>query len=191
MQGQWYECDGFNGVFNSTTFIPAPPNGLTPTADERTQVNLGNTPGRKGAIVWPALGAKRRLADITDGTSNSILSGEKCLPWPVFGVDGGDNERWNNSGWDEDVIRFHFVPSPDKGGYGSALYHGVCDTPSNPNDSTTGTLWRRMFGSSHPGGSNVVLCDGSVRFLKFTIDPNAMRRLSVIDDGEILSADSY
>lgn len=191
MQGQWYECDGYNGQFNSTQFVPAAPNGLTPTADERTQVNHGNTPSRKGAIVWPALGDKRKLADITDGTSNSILGGEKCLPQPIQGSDGGDNERWNNSGWDEDVIRFHFVPSADKGGYGSALYRGVCNTPSNPNDPKTGTLWRRMFGSSHPGGSNVVLCDGSVRFLKFAIDPGAMRKLSVIDDGEILSADSY
>ena len=44
-----------------------------------------------------------------------------------------------------------------------------------------------MFGSSHPGGSNVVLCDGSVRFLKFTIDPSTMRRLAVVDDGGILA----
>jgi prepilin-type N-terminal cleavage/methylation domain-containing protein/prepilin-type processing-associated H-X9-DG protein len=191
MQGQWYECDGTDGVFNTTRFVPAAPNGLTPVADERTQVNLGNTPGRKGAIVWPALGATRKLADITDGTSNSILGGEKCLPPQVQGADGGDNERWNNSGWDEDVIRFHFVPSADKGGYGSDPYHGACNTPPTPYDSTTGTLWRRMFGSSHPGGSNVVLCDGSVRFIKFTIDPSAFRRLAVVDDGEVLSADSY
>ena len=191
MQGQWYECDGYNGEFSPTRFVPAAPNGLLPIADERTPVNLGNTPGRKGAIVWPALGSKRQLADITDGTSNSILAGEKCLPPVVHGADGGDNERWNNSGWDEDTIRYHFVPSPDQGGYGSAPYHGVCDTPANPNDKTTRTIWRRMFGSSHSGGSNVVLCDGSVRFLKFTIDPSAMRRLAVIDDGEPLSADSY
>ena len=38
---------------------------------------------RKGAIVWGGLGAVRRLADFTDGTSNSILAGEKCLPQQV------------------------------------------------------------------------------------------------------------
>jgi prepilin-type processing-associated H-X9-DG protein len=48
-----------------------------------------------------------------------------------------------------------------------------------------------MFGSSHPGGSNVVLCDGSVRFLKFTIDPSTMHKLISVDDGSVLSADSY
>lgn len=191
MEGQWYECDGTDGVFITTRFMPPPPDSLLPVADERTQCNHGNTPGAKGPIVWPALGDKRRLADITDGTSNSILGGEKCLPPQVQGTDGGDNERWNNSGWDEDVIRFHFVPSPDTGGYGSALYHGACNTPPAPFDPTTGTLWRRMFGSSHPGGSNVVLCDGSVRFLKFTIDPSTMHRLISVDDGAVLSADSY
>src|SRR5262249_309669 len=122
MEGQWFECDGANGNFTNNRFMPPPPDSLLPIADERTQCNHGNTPGAKGAIVWPALGDKRRLAAITDGTSNSILGGEKCLPWQVFGIDGGDNERWNNSGWDEDVIRFHFVPSPDMGGYGSAPY---------------------------------------------------------------------
>ena len=48
-----------------------------------------------------------------------------------------------------------------------------------------------MLGSSHPGGVNAVLGDGSVRFLKFTIDPGSMRKLSSIDDAEVLSADSY
>ncbi len=41
--------------------------------------------------------------------------------------------------------------------------------------------------SSHPGGINAVLGDGSVRFLKFSIDPGSMRKLSVIDDGEVLA----
>jgi prepilin-type N-terminal cleavage/methylation domain-containing protein len=79
MQGQWYECDGADGVFNTTKFVPPAPNGLLPIADERTQVNLGNTTKGKGAIVWPALGARRKLADITDGASNSILCAEHEL----------------------------------------------------------------------------------------------------------------
>lgn len=48
-----------------------------------------------------------------------------------------------------------------------------------------------MFGSSHPGGLNVLFGDGSVKFIKFTISPDTFRMLSVIDDGGVVSADSY
>jgi prepilin-type N-terminal cleavage/methylation domain-containing protein len=194
MQGQWYECDGANGVFTTTRLMDAAPNSILPVADERTQVNHGDTGGRKGAFVWGARGAKRRLADFIDGTSNSILAAEKCLPLARQGADGGDNERWQNSGWDEDVIRFHFRPSsdfPGANGYGAASYHGACDTPEKPYDSSTGTLWRRMFGSSHPGGLNVLLSDGSTRFIKFTVGASPFRKLAVIDDGEPISADEF
>ena len=185
MQGQWYECET-GGNFNPTKFVPAAPNGMYPIADERTQVNQGNTGGRKGAIVWSGQGAKRRLSDFIDGTSNSILAGEKCLPPSRWGADGGDNERWNNAGWDECVIRYHFTPMSD---FQTAALNGVCATPESPN--TGGNLWRRFFGSSHPGGYNAVFGDGSVKFIKFSVDASTHRRLCVIDDGEPISADSY
>lgn len=145
-------------------------------------------PGWKGAIVWNGLGAVRRLADIKDGTSNSILAGEKSLPIQVWGSDGGDNEMWQNSGWDEDCVRFHFVPVADAQ---APPYAGICNTPPNPYDSTTGTVWRKMFGGAHPGGVNLLFCDGSVKFVKYTVSPDTFRLLSVIDDGGVISADSY
>ena len=92
----------------------------------------------------------------------------------------------SNSGWDEDNIRFHFVPIPDSQ---APALNGFCTDPSAAN--TGGTIWRRMFGGSHPGGVNVLLGDGSVRFVKFTVDPSAFRRLAVIDDNEPMSADQY
>jgi prepilin-type N-terminal cleavage/methylation domain-containing protein len=184
LQGETYECIGVHGDPNSMRFVPALPNGMVPIGDERSTPNLGNTGGRKGAIVWSGKGWKRKLADFRDGTSNSILVSEKSLPLDRFGADGGDNERWNNSGWDEDNIRFHFVPVADDQ---APSLNGHCQNPSTP--KTGGNLWRRMFGSSHPGGVNAVLGDGSVRFIKFTVDPSIFRRMSVIDDGEPLSAD--
>jgi prepilin-type processing-associated H-X9-DG protein len=39
------------------------------------------------------------------------------------------------------------------------------------------------MGSKHPGGMNVAFCDGSVRFLSETIDPQTLERLITIDDG--------
>jgi len=157
--------------------IPAPPLGLSPTGHPRTNVNEGNTAGRKGVIIWPGFGAKRALADVTDGTSNTIIFAEKAMAAPSqMGTEGGDNERWNNSGWDEDCLRWHFPPVPD--------------ASARPKTKAGYTAWRRMFGGPHPGGIVAGFVDGSVRFVKFTVDPNTFRKLTVADDGEVMSADA-
>jgi prepilin-type N-terminal cleavage/methylation domain-containing protein/prepilin-type processing-associated H-X9-DG protein len=155
--------------------IPPPPLGLEPRRNERTRENFGNFGGRKGYIVWSAQGAKRRLGDVIDGTSNSIMCSEKGLPPQVHGTDGGDNERWNNAGWDECVIRYHFPPMADTDPRNRPFRNMVAGT---------GTVWRRFFGSAHPGGLNSVFGDGSVRFASFTVDPLVWMRACVIDDGQ-------
>jgi prepilin-type N-terminal cleavage/methylation domain-containing protein len=177
-RGSMYGCSGGQ-------FTPPPPNGDTPD-DGMGGVNRGNTPGRKGTIVWSGQGAKRLIADFRDGTSSSIMVAEKCLPLTRFSSDGGDNEMWQNSGWDEDCIRFHFVPVPD---LQAPALNGVCSTPSNPNAGST--LWRKMFGSSHTDGINAVLADGSVKYIKYSVSADTFRKLAVIDDLQALSADEY
>ncbi|ADV62256.1 hypothetical protein Isop_1672 [Isosphaera pallida ATCC 43644] len=179
-RGQWYEC--FQGDFNTTLFVPPPPNGLIPIANERSQENQGDVGGRKGAFLHGRF--KRRLSDFIDGTSNSIMFSEKGLPPTRHGLDGGDNERWQNSGWDEDCIRWHFVPRSDAQ---AAALNNIC---TGGDGRAGGNLWRRYFGSSHAGGLNACMGDGSVKFIKFTVDPNTFRRLCVIDDNEPISADA-
>ncbi|MBU6173862.1 MAG: DUF1559 domain-containing protein [Planctomycetes bacterium] len=156
--------------------IPAPPLGMSPRRNERTPENFGNTGGRRGYIVWSAQGAKRRMGDVTDGTSNSIMAAEKALPPSRHGADGGDNERWNNAGWDECVIRYHFPPRSD-------LDARNCP-PLNRDGSNA---WRRYFGSSHAAGLNAVYGDGSVRFSPFNVDPITWMYLTVIDDGQVVN----
>ena len=153
---------------------------MTPRRNERTPENFGNTGGRKGMIVWPAQGAKRKIGDATDGLSNSIIAAEKCLPPSRQGLDGGDNERWNNAGWDECVIRWHFPPKSDTDP--SVI---VVGQPGDPSANT----WRRYFGSSHTGGLNAVFGDGSVKFVRFNVDPIAWMRACVIDDGQVSTLD--
>jgi prepilin-type N-terminal cleavage/methylation domain-containing protein/prepilin-type processing-associated H-X9-DG protein len=45
--------------------------------------------------------------------------------------------------------------------------------------------------SRHPGGVNMLLGDGSVRFIKDTVNINAWRALGTIAGTEVISADSY
>ncbi|MCU0706112.1 MAG: DUF1559 domain-containing protein [Fimbriiglobus sp.] len=177
--------------------VPAAPLGLAPRRNERTNENFGNTPGRRGYIVWPVQGAKRRIGDVTDGTSNSILAAEKALPPNRHGADGGDNERWNNAGWDECVVRYHFPPRQDSARDNWAFCNGPDANPAAwpgnngcvPSTQPGGTLWRRYFGSAHGSGVNAVFGDGSVRHIRYSVNPISFMRAIVIDDGQVFNLD--
>ena len=74
--------------------------------------------------------------------------------------------------------------------------HTMYDHYLTPNSATYDCLrgpqhgWRTAR-SRHPGGVNVLLADGSVRFLKSTVSQTAWRGLGTCNGGEVLSADSY
>ncbi|WP_406695036.1 DUF1559 domain-containing protein [Singulisphaera sp. Ch08] len=67
--------------------------------------------------------------------------------------------------------------------------------PTSPNccTSSSGTGNPGMFGMSsfHPGGANVLLCDGSVRFLKDSTSMQVVWALGSRSQGEIISSDAY
>jgi prepilin-type N-terminal cleavage/methylation domain-containing protein/prepilin-type processing-associated H-X9-DG protein len=102
----------------------------------------------KGVIGW---------TEIRDGTSNTLLLSEKRMNLAKMGtMQANDNEGYT-CGWNHDTVRYtDRVPQPD-------FYH-----ESNYDDS---------FGSSHPGGLNVLLCDGSVRFVSYSVDLEQWKRL--------------
>ncbi|WP_254507053.1 DUF1559 family PulG-like putative transporter [Anatilimnocola floriformis] len=107
----------------------------------------------------------RRLADITDGTSSTIVFSEKRMNVQLLKqFQGNDNEGYS-SGWDHDVMRqADRVPLPD--------FRHVSDN-GDP-----------RFGSSHPGGINIALVDGSVRLLPYSVDATIFRNLGRRADGE-------
>ena len=45
--------------------------------------------------------------------------------------------------------------------------------------------------SNHPGGVNVMLADGSVRFIKDSINPQTWMALGTKSNGEVITSDSY
>ena len=47
------------------------------------------------------------------------------------------------------------------------------------------------FGSRNPGGANFLFADGSVKFLKDTIDPGVLKALGTPAGGEVVGADRY
>ncbi|MEJ7640270.1 MAG: H-X9-DG-CTERM domain-containing protein, partial [Singulisphaera sp.] len=45
--------------------------------------------------------------------------------------------------------------------------------------------------SYHPGGANILMCDGSVRFLKDSTNQQTVWKLGSISGGDIVGADEY
>jgi len=169
-------CAGFyHGPINSTDpFIPIAPLGA-PALGTRTEANGGWKRGRSGAITWGGFNKQRIMSDLKDGTTMSIVFAEKALNNLEHGLDGGDNERWNNAGWDECVVRWHFPPKSDK--------ETLAPNRDLPNPTTN---WNRHFGSSHPGGLHAAFGDGSVRFFTFNVDATTWMNLCICDDGQII-----
>lgn len=158
-----------------------------------------------------------RVSSVTDGTSNTIFVGEtarfKNDPDQIFnswsrGLWFGSNSpgatRPQGTASSVPKINAAFQLS-DSSTFPSTL---------GPTGDTDGWLYvgspdyRQLgqfgFRSQHPGGANMLFGDGSVRFLKETIDMGSIaytpasarnigvyRKLATIAGGEVISADAY
>jgi prepilin-type processing-associated H-X9-DG protein len=58
-------------------------------------------------------------------------------------------------------------------------------------DSSSGVDYYLASRSKHSGGVNALLCDGSVRFIKNSINVPTWQALSTRGLGEVISADAY
>ncbi|MDZ7620345.1 MAG: DUF1559 domain-containing protein [Patescibacteria group bacterium] len=147
--------------------------------------------GDKGVIMITDGSKVQQIERIRDGSSNTIMVGEKALHAEEHGADGGDNERWSNSGWDEDHVRFGGGLSSSGVSYGIPPISDK-DAPHRVNGKWTTIVdlggqswgqWHPFFGSSHPGGANFCMADGAVRTISYSIDAEVFRRTSLANDG--------
>jgi prepilin-type N-terminal cleavage/methylation domain-containing protein/prepilin-type processing-associated H-X9-DG protein len=136
------------------------------------------------------------LLGITDGTSNTILFGERS----------GYDPSW--SAWQAKYSFFQKIPLcavlsgwgvgifADPLGYGTYPLNNPLGLPPSGDLSARG----RTYGSGHPGGANFAFCDGSVHFLSnainnaATIGPNSVTLLEALctrAGGEVVDGSQY
>ncbi len=139
------------------------------------------------------LNSRVRVVDVSDGLSQTIFVGEVAFPH-ALGWLSGTRATLRNTG--------HPINGVDL----STLELAEPANPPLPEDLTARDLETRIelgtlavsprfvggFSSAHPGnGANFAFGDGSVRFLKQTIDRAVYRRLGHRADGEPIDDDAY
>ena len=160
------------------------------TAAEEAAVLAGNT----GTVIP---GAGVRFRDITDGTSNTFLVGERDFEDPHHGDHhaavwlGLHNNILDRKGMLTHLMTYFdpadmdplYINAGDGAGLGND--EGLADTT---NGNQIGGEPYDSWSSQHPGGAQFVLADGSVKFVTETIDNTTLSNLCARNDGSPVGA---
>ena len=140
-----------------------------------------------------------RLADITDGTSSTLLFGERSRWDPNYNTCAAQGWDWelryygNWCGTSRNALSHFTLSSYSPINYRLPFSYANGATASPPTNTATDfkyyiDLRVCAFGSSHPGGANFALADGSVRFVSETIPLMTLRALSTRQGGEVAAS---
>jgi prepilin-type N-terminal cleavage/methylation domain-containing protein len=119
-----------------------------------------------------------KLKDITDGTSQTIMVGEKRPAYEGHSADVSPGVGWwmgVNSGYAHanSIVPINYPIDPDQ--------EDCTPAPDRNRNNYNTSLG---FGSFHPGGALFVMADGSVQFLQDTIDTLTLSFLAHKSDGQ-------
>ena len=129
-----------------------------------------------------------RIRDVIDGTSSTLLLGERNhvdSVYDSFFASGATTNPiggwgfWASSGGQlalTDLTMSSFAPINFK------MPAGLAPTANSPEE----ILRLNSFGSQHTGGAQFALVDGSVRFVSENLDRNVLRALSTRAGGEVV-----
>lgn len=133
------------------------------------------------------LNSRVRYDEIVDGPGYTILLGEISGSGPTLGWVSGTRSTLRNTGPPlvrSVVLAAKFTSQSARDGALETV-EALAEEGSWPVDLTGG------FSSFHPGASNFLFCDGSVRLLQTTINKHVYQLLGNRADGEMIGSDHY
>jgi prepilin-type N-terminal cleavage/methylation domain-containing protein/prepilin-type processing-associated H-X9-DG protein len=149
---------------------------LTTPEPQRSQFWAAGDPNYIGVLghTKPDSKGERRITDITDGSSNTLLLAE-CAGRNLRYIQGRPATRtWTAGPWANPNARLQI------GGF----------NPANPSDTVgpcaVNCINDKEIYAFHLGGANVVMADGSVRFLKASTPIDIIYQLLTRARGEII-----
>lgn len=152
-------------VTGTMTFIPDPDHGT-----QRPPCN---------GVIYES--SRTRLADITDGSSNTVLVGERPPSPDLFWG------WWAWSAFDASLGVRNTYPVYGTAG-GAPLLRCMDLFPENYRPNTSRSCDTHHFWSMHPGGGNWLFADGSVRFLPYRANA-VLPALATRSGGEVVHAE--
>ncbi len=136
-----------------------------------------------GDATFGKAGRPRRMAEITDGTSNTLMAAE---------VNQGQNGDYRGFSWWGGGAGFTAFSLPNSSDPDVMTGAGCNTARPNAPCTTTSTATRprmQVARSRHTGGVNASLCDGSVRFVRNTISLQTWQAASTSMGGEVIPGD--
>ena len=154
--------------------------GQGTNAEQIRAIILTNPNGSLGAqggifdFLWTVT-----IAQVSDGTSNTYLCGEKYMDANHYtdGMDPGD--QWcAYTGYDSNMVRWVSNESNSPNGF-------------QPRQDLIGYGNNSAFGSAHAGMCNMAFCDGSVHQISYGIAATINQQLGNRADGQAIDASMY
>jgi prepilin-type N-terminal cleavage/methylation domain-containing protein/prepilin-type processing-associated H-X9-DG protein len=125
------------------------------------------------------------IAGVTDGTSNTVIVGE------VLPSNAADNNFWMfNGSYAGTTVPLGFNSNTITPVAGGPCSSSTWQAASAPVGCRFGAS-AKGFISLHPGGANFAFADGSVHFLKKSINQATYCALGSRAGGEVISSDAY
>jgi prepilin-type N-terminal cleavage/methylation domain-containing protein/prepilin-type processing-associated H-X9-DG protein len=131
------------------------------------------------------LNSRVKLDEIEDGLSHTIFVGEKRTPGDELGWASGTRASLRNTGTPINQTKLDsldFLPAMTEDP--QSLPPGTVPEPRKP--VTVGG-----FGSFHASGSNFLFGDGSVHYVRTSVNSRIYRLLGSRDDGQIVGDQDY
>jgi prepilin-type N-terminal cleavage/methylation domain-containing protein/prepilin-type processing-associated H-X9-DG protein len=130
-----------------------------------------------------------RIDHVSDGTSNTFLVGESRwwsyehtnVGWPSWFSWASSDRTAGGSG--HTIVLAAAVDPLNNPLVDYDSSQGWIDSSGNYTNTMNLATHTRCFGSRHPGGCHMAMCDGSVHFFSENMDVNAYRSMGARNDG--------